>query len=69
MPEVSCADAGRIIGISDETIRRHVNSGLLPARREGLRKIIWIDLQALRKYAEMYEYRFDEKLAQDLIQA
>lgn len=62
MPEVSSVDAGRIIYKSHETIRRHVNSGKLVARREGPRGTIWVDIEELRKFAVEYRYRFNEEL-------
>lgn len=66
MPEVSSDSAGRIIGVTRETIRVHVGSGKLRARREGLRGIIKVDIDSLRKFAREYQYRFDEDLAKQL---
>jgi hypothetical protein len=66
MPEVSSADAGRIIETSSETIRRHIGNGLLPARRFGMRGIVRVELDDLRKFAEQYQYRFNERLASQL---
>lgn len=66
MPEVSRIDAARIIGTSRETIRRFVNDGTLPARREGRTKAMWIDVGALRKLAIEYQYRFNDELANQL---
>lgn len=59
-------DAAKIIGTSDVTIRRAVYADRLPARREGLRKKIWIDMDDLRKFAGEYSYRFDEELAKSV---
>lgn len=66
MPEVSSVNAARIINTSDVTIRRYVYGGLLPARRQGLRKIMHIEVDELRKFAQEHQYRFDEKLAAEL---
>lgn len=66
MPEVSGTSAGRIIGVSDQTIRRHILADRLNARREGLDKTWWIDTEDLRKFAQEYNYRFNEDLAQEL---
>lgn len=68
MAEVSSADAAGIIGTSDVTIRRAVYAERLPARREGLRKKIWIDIDDLRSFAEEYQYRFDEEVARQITQ-
>ena len=66
MPEVSSVDAARIIRVSEVTIRRHVYGERLPARREGLLKRIFIEVDDLRALAEKYHYRFDETLAAEL---
>ena len=66
MPEVSGASAGRIIGVSDRTVHRHILANRLNARREGLDKTWWIDTSDLRKFAQEYNYRFNEELAQEL---
>lgn len=66
MPQVSTVSAGRIINRSDQTIRRHVHAGALKAEREGPSKDIWIDLDELRRFAEEFNYRFNEELAGQL---
>jgi hypothetical protein len=64
MPEVSSSQAARIIRMSDDTVRRHVRMGLLPARRQGPRKDAKIEIEELRRFAQKYNYQFDEALAQ-----
>lgn len=64
MNEVGSHQAAEIIGIDPVTVLRHVDAGLLPARREGLRRVIRIKLDDLRSHAIAYGYRFDEELAQ-----
>lgn len=66
MQEVSTMDAARIIGTSDTTVRKHVNSGTIAARHEGLRGRIRIELDELRKFADEYQYKFDDALASEL---
>lgn len=66
MPEVSRIDAAKIVGTSRETIRRSVNDGTLPARREGRSKAMRIEVEDLRKFATQYQYRFNEALANQL---
>ncbi|MEZ4684175.1 MAG: helix-turn-helix domain-containing protein [Caldilineaceae bacterium] len=63
MPEVSGPDAAKILGIDQSTVRRYIYRGLLKARRSGLRKIIKVDLDELRRFAAEHEYRFNEELA------
>ena len=68
MPEVSSDNAGLIIGVTRETIRVHVDGGRLKARREGMRRLIRIEVEELRSFAKKYQYRFDEDLAKQLAQ-
>lgn len=68
MPEVSSRDAAQIINVSRVSIHGHVKAGRLPARQEGLRGIIRIEVDDLRKFAERYQYRFNEELATQLTQ-
>lgn len=63
MAEVTSTQAAAIIGTSHMTIHRRVDDGLLPARRQGLDRQIRVDLDDLRRFAQAYGYRFDEKLA------
>lgn len=66
MAEVSSMAAAQIIGTSDVTIRRYVYAGRLQARRQGLRKKIWIEVEELRRLAIELDYRFNEQLANQL---
>jgi len=63
MPEVSTAQAAEIIGTSDETIRRYVDRSMLPARQQGIRGIIRIELSDLRSFAEQNGFRYDQQIA------
>ena len=66
MPELNSRQAGEVVGTSDETIRRYVNLGLLPARQQGVRKLIRIEITDLEQFAEEYGFRFDRSLADQL---
>lgn len=66
MPEVSSTNAARILGIGEVTVRRHVYNERLRARRIGVRQIMRIELEELRRLAKEYQYKFDEELAQKL---
>lgn len=63
MPEVSAREAAEILNTSHPTIFRRVEDGSLPARREGVKQTIWIDVDTLRHYAKTNGYRFNEELA------
>lgn len=65
MAEVSAPQAAEILNTSHPTIFRRVDDGSLPARREGVKREIWIDVNELRRFAEQYGYRFNEQLAKD----
>jgi excisionase family DNA binding protein len=50
--------AAQCIGVSDDTIRNCVKRGKLPARRQGERRYIFIDVEDLRQFAEKYGFQF-----------
>lgn len=66
MTEVTATQAAEILSISHMTIHRRVDDGTLPARREGMARIIRVDLDDLRLFASQYGYRFDEAKAAKL---
>ncbi len=61
--EVTAPEAAEILSTSHPTIFRRVQDGTLYARREGVKKEIYIDIDTLRAFAKEYGYRFDEALA------
>ncbi len=63
MAEVSAPQAAEILNTSHPTIFRRVEDGSLPARREGVKREIWIDVEDLRRFATKFGYRFNESLA------
>jgi hypothetical protein len=63
MAEVTAPQAAEILDTSHPTVFRHVKEGRLSARREGLRRDIWIEVETLRQFAKQYGYRFDAELA------
>jgi hypothetical protein len=63
MSEVSAPQAAEILNTSHVTIFRRVEDGMLPARREGVKQRIWIDVSDLRRFAVEQGYRFNEELA------
>lgn len=64
MAEVSAPQAAEILNTSHPTVFRRVEDGSLPARRQGVKREIWIDVDELRRFAEHNGYRFNEALAQ-----
>lgn len=66
MPELSSSAAGQVIGVTSDTIRRYINQGMLPARKQGVKGIIRIDNDALKAFAEKYEFLYDDQLAAEL---
>ncbi len=63
MPEVTLTQAAEIVSRDRTSVFRWVEDGLLPARREGLRRDIRIEVSVLRSFADKYGYRFDDALA------
>lgn len=66
MPEYNTRDAAEIVGVSHTMIWEYVKDGRLTARRQGIRGIIRIDADDLRRFAEEYDFRFNEALAAQL---
>lgn len=64
MAEVTTAKAAEILATNRRTIQRRVDDGSLPARKQGLKGIAYIELEDLRSFAERYGYRFNESIAQ-----
>lgn len=65
-PEVSAKNAAGIIGTSSKNIWEKVHDGKLKARRQGERRLIFIEVEELRRFAQEYGYRFNEQLAREL---
>ena len=68
MPEVSLTQASEIVSKDRSTVFRWVEDGLLPARRVGIRRDIYIDIDTLRRFSAQYGYRFDDALARQYAQ-
>lgn len=67
MALVSSLEAAQIVGVSDETIRHDVTIGDLPAKRIGKRRIIKIEIDQLREYADRFNRVFDQSIADQLL--
>jgi hypothetical protein len=60
--------AGALIGRSDETIRRYINSGELPAERRGAgRGFLYVSPAAVREVAERFNLPFNEELLEEYL--
>lgn len=64
MPEVTSGHAAEILRIAKTTLLVYVNDGRLPARRQGLNRAVYVQVDDLRTFAAELGYRFDETLAQ-----
>lgn len=58
--ELSAAEAAKVVGVATRTIYNYVDRGILPARRETLKRRIRIDAEDLRRFAEEHGLRFDD---------
>lgn len=63
MAEVTGPQAAEILNTSHVTLFRRVDDGTLPARREGRRRDIFVDVSDLRHFAQENGYRFNDALA------
>lgn len=66
MAEVTVAKAAQILSANKRTILRRVEDGTLPARKQGLKRIAYIELDDLRTFAQQNGYRYNEELAEEL---
>ena len=62
MSEVTAPQAAEILGVTHPTVFHAVTDGRIPARRQGRKRQIFIDIVDLRTFAERYGYRLDEDL-------
>ena len=53
MPQFRIADAARLLGVSDDTVRRWVDSGALPAQTDGSNRKV-VDGAALAAFARRH---------------
>jgi molybdopterin-binding protein len=51
MPQLRTSEAGRLLGVSDDTVRRWVDSGRLPAGRDEVGRVV-IDGCDLARFAQ-----------------
>ena len=64
--ELTAPQSAEIMHVDHSTVFRWVADGHLPARREGLKRTIYIDLDDLRLFARENGYPFDERAASNV---
>lgn len=64
--EMSGSQAAKIIGVTPRTIYNYVDRGVLPGRREGLKRRIRIRVEDLREFAKQYQLKFNEEYHEQL---
>ncbi|MGH3655905.1 MAG: TOBE domain-containing protein [Micromonosporaceae bacterium] len=52
MPQLRTGEAGRLLGVSDDTVRRWVDSGKLPASRDEVGRVV-IEGRDLARFAQL----------------
>ena len=65
--ELTAPQAAEVMGVDHSTVFRWVQQGHVAARQVGLKRTIYIDLDALRRFAQENGYRFDEVAAQEAV--
>lgn len=58
--ELTTKQAAAVSDASAMTLRNYIDRGLLPARRVGLKRLIRINVDDLRKFASEYGFLVDE---------
>lgn len=59
--ELTTVQAGTALSMTGQAIRDHINAGRLPARRHGVRRLLKIEIDDLRAFAQTYNYPVDEE--------
>ena len=67
--ELTTAEAAAAVGMSEQSLRNHVLSGRLPARRHGIRGYYRVREDDLREFSEKYRYPIVEEALQKALQA
>lgn len=65
---LSAPQAAEVVGVDRTTLFRWVDDGLLPVERYGLRRIIMIDPDDLRRFAQAHNYPFNERILDQIQQ-
>lgn len=63
MSKVTTLEAAEILSVDDSTVFRWVDKGLLSADRITRKRIIMIDVDELRRFAQNNGHLFDERTA------
>lgn len=66
--DVTTAQAAQLLGVTRRAVQKYVSSGKLKFKRYGLRMVM-INLDELRQFAQKNNMFFDENLAKQLEQA
>ena len=65
--ELTTAQAGAALGLSDQAIRDHIAAGRLSARRHGIRGLLKISVDDLWLFARQYNYVVNEEYLSRLV--
>lgn len=60
MRDLSAIEAGKVLGVTHTTIHNYIKQGLLQAKRVGIRRMIRIEENELRSFAERHQIDFSE---------
>lgn len=58
--ELTTAEAGAALRMSDQSVRDHIAAGRLNARKHGIRGLLKINIEDLRSFALQFGYPLDE---------
>lgn len=66
MADLTMTQAAHVVSQHRTTVWHWIKAGILPARQHGRRGDWQISVDELRKFAEKYNYKFNEELARQL---
>ena len=65
---ISSTMAAKIVGLSDEAIRNHIQAGRLPAERVGMKGWYRIQIADVKALAKRFNYPMNEDFLRELEQ-
>lgn len=59
--ELTTRQAGRMLGLSPQAVRNHVEAGRLPVRKHGIKGVFKVEDSDIREFAAKYNYVVNER--------
>ncbi len=67
MRKLTSKESARLIAVTTTTIRSYVKRDLLKAELKGVARKYFFDIEDLRKFADKWNFDFDEKALKQIL--